>query len=102
MVIQQSNELRRDIDRHLGRPMNDGEWQMLDTQGYIRRFERSAMGSDGLAAVINQWREAVGNSETVAVSRHRTGISEQRSAAIEEIVAQEAARDAGVVSFRKS
>jgi hypothetical protein len=102
MMIQNRNPLRRDIDGHLRRPMTDGEWQLLDSQGHIKRLENSEIGSTGLANVVEQWREAVGNPEEIAPVLHAGGISEPRAKAIEAIVAQEAARDDEVVSFRKS
>lgn len=95
----QNRSVRRDIDRHLRRPMTDGEWTLLDSQGHLRRLECSQIGPAGLADVINQWREAVGTSDRVTL-RYRAGVSEQRSAAIQRIIAQEAARDEDVVSFR--
>jgi hypothetical protein len=81
--------------------MTDGEWQLLDSQGQIKLLERSQMGSAGIAAIVQQWRDAVGNPETVPV-RYRGGISKQRADAIERMVAEEAARDEEVISFRKS
>jgi hypothetical protein len=94
-------DLRRDVDRHLPRPVTEGEWNLLDIYGHIKRYERSEIDSSGLAEVVKQLRDAVGNPDTVT-ERHRGGISEKRSAAIEQIVAQEAARDFEVVSFRKT
>ncbi len=51
---------RREINGNLDRPLSDGEWNLLQTDGSLEKLRRGDMDPAGVAAKVIQWRQAVG------------------------------------------
>src|SRR5579864_7440830 len=46
---------RREINLHLGRPLSDSEWNLIENERWPSTLEPA-----GIAAKIQQWRDATG------------------------------------------
>lgn len=101
------HDLRKEIDSELERPTSDQEWAWLDSQKILHRQRIGQLTAPAVAAVVQQARDAFSKPQSAAplealMTRDRGGeATPARVQAISDLVADQAAKDDRVISFRR-
>jgi len=93
------NFFRPLVDSYLNAPLTDREWALLENQGLVASIKRQERNPAQVAALVEQWRQAVDEPNR----RPRSGSVPpgMRAAALAELLAAEARRMAQVIEFRQ-
>jgi len=95
-----ADHARLAIDACLGdSPLADPEWNMLQTQGWIADIKQRRRTHGQAAALVQQWREAVGGPR-FRIRSHALPAT-VRAEAVAQLVAAEARKTEAVVEFRE-
>jgi len=93
------NLIRSAIDACLEVPLADQEWNLLDAQGFIGDIKQHRRSPEQAAALVQQWREAVGGLNRRL--RSHSLAATQRAEAIAQLLAVEARKLDSVTDFRE-
>jgi hypothetical protein len=92
--------IKKAIDSELSRPLSLAELNLVRNDGFLDKLIKGVIGPSGVAAHVQQWREATGESMEVKSRDRGAEAAPVRSRAISALVANLASEDSGVIAFR--